>query len=304
MVLNMSKKNNNKFIKSYFIYPLQAVFFYIFLYSIRTIPFNVASTVGSFVGRKIGKYSKADKVARRNLIKAFPEKTQQEIDKIIIGMWDNLGRVAFEWPQLDLIDITKNDSRVEIIGQQHLIDAYKTGKSSITFLLYMSNWEVAAVSIFQSGVKISSIYRSASNPLIDKLIIKFRLKFNNELIPKGRKGAREILKVLNKNRMLALFVDQKLNEGTAVKFFGRDAMTPRAAAELSLRLKCPLLPIKQERVNDNHFKITVLPPVELPDTGNKKDDVMILLNQMNGMIEEWVRERPEQWFWVHNRWPN
>ena len=300
----MNSKNKSKLIRRYFIYPLQAVFFYIFLYSIRVMPFNMASAIGSFIGRNIGKYFKADKIARNNLQQAFPKKTKPEIDKIIIGMWDNLGRVAFEWPQLDLIDITKSDSRVEIIGRQYLIDAYATGKSSIAFSAHMSNWEIAPLSIFQSGVEISSIYRSASNPLIDKLITKFRYKFNSELIPKGRKGARDILRVLANNRMLAMLVDQKLNEGLPVKFFGRDAMTPTAAAELSLRLKCPLLPIRQERINDNHFKITVMPPLELPNTGNKKDDVMILLNQMNGLIEQWIRQRPEQWFWVHNRWPN
>jgi KDO2-lipid IV(A) lauroyltransferase len=96
----------------------------------------------------------------------------------------------------------------------------------------------------------------------------------------------------------------KMNDGIAIPFFGRDAMTAPAIAQLALRFNCPIVPFRAERLGGAHFRLTVYPPLELPRTGNREADIRALMVQINTLLEQWVRARPEQWLWLHRRWPD
>jgi KDO2-lipid IV(A) lauroyltransferase len=101
-----------------------------------------------------------------------------------------------------------------------------------------------------------------------------------------------------------MLVDQKMNDGIPVPFFGRDAMTAPAAAQLALRFDAVLMPVRVERVRGAHFRIYMRPPIEVERTGNKHDDTLALMRKVNLEIESWVREEPGMWLWLHRRWPN
>jgi len=99
-------------------------------------------------------------------------------------------------------------------------------------------------------------------------------------------------------------VDQKLNEGIPVPFFGRPAMTAPTLAVLALRYRCDVLPVRVERRDGARFRLTIYPPLRLPDTGSRAADIGKLMEAVNATLEGWIRERPEQWFWLHRRWPD
>jgi len=95
-----------------------------------------------------------------------------------------------------------------------------------------------------------------------------------------------------------------MNDGIAVPFFGRDAMTAPAIAELALRYDCAVLPARVERLPGSRFQVTVFPPHDLPASGDKAADVLALMTQINHTLEGWIRARPGHWFWLHRRWPD
>jgi len=101
-----------------------------------------------------------------------------------------------------------------------------------------------------------------------------------------------------------MLADQKMNDGTPVPFFGRPAMTAPALAALALRFDCDVLPARVERLAGTHFRLTVFPALPLPRTGDSHADAAALMAQVNAILETWIRDRPEQWFWVHQRWPD
>ena len=101
-----------------------------------------------------------------------------------------------------------------------------------------------------------------------------------------------------------MLVDQKMNDGIAVPFFGRDAMTAPAIAELSMRYKCPIIPVRVERTKGAYFKVTVYPPLNNDTHTDKNTDSKIIMTKINELLESWIEERPEQWLWIHKRWPN
>jgi KDO2-lipid IV(A) lauroyltransferase len=101
-----------------------------------------------------------------------------------------------------------------------------------------------------------------------------------------------------------MLADQKMNDGIALPFFGRPAMTAPALAVLALRFDCDVLPARVERLAGARFRLTVYPPLPLPRSGDHHADVAMLMILVNQTLESWIRDRPEQWFWLHRRWPD
>jgi KDO2-lipid IV(A) lauroyltransferase len=117
-------------------------------------------------------------------------------------------------------------------------------------------------------------------------------------------AARRSMEALKEGRHLALLVDQKMNDGIPVPFFGRDAMTAPAVAQLAMRYNAAIVPARVERLAGAHFRLTVFPEVVQPRSGNRQADTRAIMASVNAVLESWIRARPEQWFWLHRRWPD
>jgi KDO2-lipid IV(A) lauroyltransferase len=268
----------------------------------RLLPLGCASTVGAALARVIGPRLAVSRTARRNLRIAFPEFSETQIAATVAGMWDNLGRVAAEYPHLGKIRVYEPGGRVETHGFEHLDRAVAAGRRTIIFSGHLANWEIGMLAAMQCGAPVAQIYRAANNPLVDRMIRRFR-GAGGELIPKGAIAARRAIAVLRRGGNLALLADQKMNDGIPVPFFGRMAMTAPALAALALRFDCDVLPARVERLGGAHFRLTVFPPLPLARSGNPHADIAALTTLVNTTLEGWIRERPEEWFWLHKRWP-
>src|SRR5205814_1253721 len=150
---------------------------------------------------------------------------------------------------------------------------------------------------------LAQIYRAANNPLIDRMIARLR-GGKSELIPKGAIASRRAVAALRRGGHVSLLADQKLNDGIAVPFFGRPAMTAPALALLALHYDCDVLPARVERLDGARFRLTIYPALPLSKSGDRSADVLALMTAVNATLEGWIRERPEQWFWLHRRWPD
>jgi len=267
------------------------------------LPMDAASALGGALARRIGPRLGISKRARRNLSAALPELSAPETERVLRDMWDNLGRVAAEYPHLRRIRVFPPDGRVDTSGIEHLDRAIAGGRPVIIFGGHLGNWEIAARAAGQYGIDVAQIYRAANNKLVDRMIARFR-GTGSEFIPKGAIASRRALAALRRGAHLTLLVDQKLNDGIAVPFFGRPAMTGPALALLALHFDCAVLPARVERLRGAHFRLTIDPPLPLPSSGERAADVAALMEAVNRMLEGWIRERPEQWFWLHSRWPD
>ncbi len=271
--------------------------------TLSILPLDWASALGGALARWIGPHTGVSKVARNNLRAAFPELGVTAIEAIIRGMWDNLGRVVFEYPHLAKIKVFAGDGRIELRGLDNLERALAAERRVIMFSGHLGNWEIGALAAGQYGLDMAQIYRAANNPHIDRMLRRLRGNLG-ELIPKGAVASRRAVAVLRRGGHLGLLADQKLNDGIAVPFFGRPAMTAPALAILALRFDCDVLPARVERLNGAHFRLTVYPKLPLPKSGDRAADTLALMTEINRTLETLIRERPEQWFWLHRRWPD
>jgi KDO2-lipid IV(A) lauroyltransferase len=284
-------------------YRIEAWFARLAFSAFGLLSLDRASALGGALARRIGPYLGVTKRARLNLRAAIPEFSETEIDAIVRGVWDNLGRVAAEYPHLRRIKVFEPGGRVETRGLEHLDASLVAGRRVVLFSGHLGNWEIAALAGGQYGLDIAQIYRAANNPLFDRLIGRLRGD-QGELIPKGSVASRRAAATLRRGGHLSLLVDQKLNDGIAVPFFGRPAMTAPALALFALHFDCDVLPVRVERTEGARFRLTVYPKLPLPRSGSREADVLALMTAVNRTLEEWIRERPEQWFWLHRRWPD
>jgi len=234
----------------------------------------------------------------------MPELSAAERARIIRGMWDNLGRVMAEYGHLARISCFGPDARAEVVGTDHVDRAVARGKPIIFFSGHFGNWEMAAIAGVQYGLDVVEVYRAANNPATEAVMLALRRSLGVEPVSKGASGARRIIAAIRAGRTVGMLVDQKMNDGIPVPFFGRDAMTAPAIAEFALRYDCTLLPVLVERVAGARFRVLVEPPVEVRRTGDRRADTHTIMVEVNRLLESWVRARPEQWFWLHRRWPD
>jgi len=290
-------------LKRYLTDPLTALAAALVYALFRLLPLRRASAVGGALGRAVGPRLKVSERARRNLKNAFPNKTPEEIAAIVTAMWDNLGRLVGEYPHLSAIDVYDPNGPVRVTGAENVDLLRDDGKPGIFFSGHIANWEIVSLGATQRDLPLDRIYRAANNRLVEWLYRRGRAVVEGALIPKGADGARQLLKSLRGGNHLGMLVDQKMNDGIPVPFFGRDAMTAPALAELALRYDCPVVPARVRRLAGATFRLEIEPPLDFTPTGDKHADVAALMAMVNARLESWIRDTPEQWLWLHNRWP-
>jgi KDO2-lipid IV(A) lauroyltransferase len=261
----------------------------------RILPLDVASALGGLLGRIFGPFSRAHLTARRNLEHALPEIDDAKRSVILRDMWDNLGRVVAEYPHLSRPIMRK---RITIEGGEYLEHFKQSKEAAIYISGHFANWEIVPLAAAIRGFPMVLIYRAANNPVADRIIRYLRAGHSISMHNKGLHGARQALKALKEGVPVAMLVDQKMNDGSPVPFFGRDAMTATAVAQMAIKLQVPLFLARVVRTDGAHFHVTLHEPLKC-DPGADPIDVMA---GINAQFERWIREHPAQWFWVHNRW--
>ncbi|MFT9440322.1 MAG: lauroyl acyltransferase [Acetobacter papayae] len=269
---------------------------------------ETASTFAGNLARAIGPFLPVSRVAERNLELAMPELSQRERRAIVRGVWENLGHTVGELPHIaSLQENTPSGPGFEVQGAEYLHEQARHGGPVLFVSGHIGNWEMLPPAVARHGVPFASFYRAAGNPRVDALIRTLRdSAMGGKTVPlfaKGAKGAREALAYVARGGRLGMLVDQKMNDGLEVTFFGQPAMTAPALAAMALRYRCPVIPGYVMRLGPARLRVVVEAPLTLPDTGNKQEDTRLLTQAINDRLESWIRQKPQSWLWLHRRWP-
>lgn len=293
----------SKFFKKYIRYPFEGILMVVIFPLVCILPFSWTSALFGVLTSAFGRFSKISRRAVKNYQMFFPRATQQEAALLVDKVWNNFGRSIGEYHKLRLYNVYESE-RFEVQGVEHIDRLIEDGKPGIIFSAHLASWEPAIMAATQRGLKLSQLYRTLNNPYVDKIVRWGQERIGQEVLTKGSKDGRRLVQVLKEGGHLFMLVDQKMNNGIAVPFMGRLAMTPPAPARLALKFDCPLVPARVERIDGKaRFRITYYPPLSYERTGDLNRDVYQIMKQVNETIEGWIRERPEQWLWLHQRWP-
>jgi KDO2-lipid IV(A) lauroyltransferase len=264
------------------------------------------SNLGGGAARHIGPFLPVNRVADGNLQRALPALDAAARRRIILGMWDNLGRTAAELAHLPALRRTKQGPGWEVEGEHHLLHAMVQHRQILFFSAHLGNWELILPIAAALGLPIGGFYRAASNPFVDRVIQAQRQRAapHVPMFAKGGPGARAALRHLLAGGSLGGLVDQKMNDGIAAPFFGQMAMTASALPQLALRFATPLLPVHIVRTGPARFLLIIEAPLSADPSGDRAEAILALTTAMNATVERWIREQPQSWLWMHRRWPN
>ena len=281
---------------------LEYIIFFLITRLLKLLPMDKSADLCSFVARKIGPFLSVTKTARRNLENVYGDSI--DINQTIDDLWDNFGRYIGEFPFISILSEEEVSKRVNLTGLENIEDLKQRNQPFILFLCHQANWDIVIRKMNTIYSKFGIVYRKANNSLIDKEIL---LKRNNtvgiHMIAKGRSGAKILVQTIKSKMSIAMLVDQKMNDGIEVPFFGRPAMTAPAIAKLALQYDYPIVPCQLIRKGrSSNFEMKVHKPIKIEKTDDKIKDCYNIMNIINLRIEEWIRQRPGQWFWFHNRW--
>ncbi|HSF07280.1 MAG TPA: lysophospholipid acyltransferase family protein [Methylomirabilota bacterium] len=264
--------------------------------------------VASWLGRRMGDLAylalpHRRRIALENLAQAFPEMTAAERRALCRRSWQHLGLVFVELCALLSRPLDDLLSRIVVEGREHLDRAMAAHGRVLALTGHLGNWEVLSVAHRVTPYPLAVVVRPLDAGWINPLAERLRLRTGIELIDK-RKALRPILAALSRGGMVGILLDQNAtrSEGVFVPFFGRLASTSRSVALLALRTGAPIVPIFSRREGDGRHRIIVRPPLDVPETGDRETAVAELTGRCTEVIEAAIREAPEQWLWVHNRW--
>jgi KDO2-lipid IV(A) lauroyltransferase len=269
------------------------------------LPRNTAISLAGFLGRlSYFLISPARRKTKENLKLAFgSELSEKQIKKIAIQVFVNLGKNVVDAVRLKKTRWEDVEKITEIEGLEYFDTAYRAGKGVIGFTGHIGNFELMAAYFSLRGYKLSVIGREVYDPRLDRLLVENRESVGLKNIS-SFDGVKPLLKVLKKGEFLGILADQDSSRvrGIFVDFFGRPARTPVGPVLLAYKTGSPIVPMAIVRKGKNRYKIIVKPPVELACSDNQEKDVTDTLQRCTDALASIIRQYPDQWLWMHDRW--
>ena len=244
------------------------------------------------------------RIAARNLAIAFPDLAPAERRGIALKCFKNLGRVAAEFPQIRRFRESNIHQFLSLEGVEHFHRARQKGKGVLFLTAHFGNWEwMAAAFPLLAHHKSHVIFRPLDSRFLDGLVDRLRTATGNETVPKEKSMGR-ILRILKAGGTVGILLDQNMawQEGVFVNFFDELACTNVGVALLALRTGAPVLPIFNFRGAQGRYQTVIEPEVTLIRTGDQGQDIEKNTELFTRIIEKHVRDYPDHWLWVHQRW--
>ena len=283
----------------YIKYFIQFLFIIISFVIFKLLGPILSSNLSGKIFEKIGPFFRSKNIIVSNLKRAFPEKNSEQLNEIINLMWNNYGRFFAEFMFIKDFREGKLSEKIEIEGKEFL-DEIKINNRQVVFISgHLSNFELMAMYLEKSGIKLSTIYRPLNNIFLNQIMERVRIKYicRNQ-IKKGIGGLKKLISLKKNNISTALMIDQRVSEGIPSDLFNEKALTTTIPAQLVKKFNIPVVPVYIERTKGINFKISISRPINFSENST----IQSITDELNLILEKMIIKKPEQWIWSHNRW--
>ena len=261
---------------------------------------DAASALSGQLLRLIGPLGARHRRAQANLAAALPALSPARRRTICRKMWQNAGRVLGE---LCVMEALRDDPSRFHFECRALREAAGRGRGVILLSLHSGNWEIAALCAHHLGLPGLAVYQKMTNPLCEAQFRSLRQPLYAEgLLPKGHKTALALHRSLRAGKIVSIMGDLREPSGIFVDFFGRQAWADTRPARLALATDTPIVAVRVLRRGGAYFQISTH-HLEITRSGNMRHDAALITRRIHALFERWIGEAPEQWLWMHRKWP-
>ena len=284
-----------KYIKYFIQFFLTILSYLIF----RILGPNFSSNLSGKIFELIGPFFRSKQIIYTNIKRAIPDIDSKNLENITRLMWNNYGRLFAEYMFIKDFRYGKLAGKIQIEGQETLDKIIKSKKQVIFISGHFSNFELMAMYLEKTGVKLSTIYRPLNNFFLNGIMEGIREKYICKYqIKKGIGGLKKLISLKKNNFSTALMIDQRVSEGVLSNLFNQKALTTTIPAQLTKKFSIPIVPVYIERIKGLNFKISINDPINF----SKEDSNENITLRLNQILEKMILKKPEQWIWSHNRW--
>ena len=281
-------------------YWIEAAFLRTAIFLFRLIPVDMASAAMGFFCRMFAPFNSRHKRALRHLALALPETSEEQRQAIVKGMWDNLGRVAAE--TFHIADLMVQNDRYEVFPDERTQKILDENTACVWVSLHSGNWELCVQPPVRRGHNVTGVYQALKNPITDAILRDMRQAlYRGGLYSKGHQTARKLISTLRQGGSVGIMADLRETRGIKVPFFGLPAYATPIPASLARTCGVPIIAGRVVRTKGVHFRIEGR-YIEVPQTDDRKADIEAATIEIHKIFEEWIRENPEQWMWIHRKW--
>lgn len=268
------------------------------------LPLGVSFFLGNILGSLAYRLDKKRRnIALENIKRAYGSAVSQErAEEIAEKSLICLATMFFEFLRMPWLKKEELNKYFECEGIENLQNALLRKKGVIMLAAHLGNWEYIGAFFGLSGYTLDAVVRDADSPLFDEFIRWARTRCGNIMVSKNR-AMRRLMKRLNDNGIAIVLLDQNVAqaEGVFVDFFGAPACTNKGPALLASATGAAVVPAFILRNGRGH-RVIIKPEIPIANTGNKERDAIENTRRFTKAIEDMIRQRPEEWFWVHRRW--
>ncbi|MDC3099433.1 lysophospholipid acyltransferase family protein, partial [Candidatus Pelagibacter sp.] len=260
---------------------------------------NLSSKLSGKIFELIGPFFRSRQIIHSNIKRGIPDISSENLKNITRLMWNNYGRLFAEYMFIKDFRYGNLENKIQVEGQE-ILDEIKRSEKKVIFISgHFSNFELMAMYLEKTGIKLSAIYRPLNNIFLNGIMEGIRKKFIcKHQIKKGVGGLKKLISLKKNNYSTALMIDQRVSEGVLCNLFNQDALTTTIPAQLVKKFNIPVVPVYIERIKDLNFKISINNPINF----SKEESVKNITLKLNQILEKMILKKPEQWIWSHNRW--
>lgn len=251
---------------------------------------------GWVVSRLLAPIAGYDKRVRANLALIFPDMPQAEVARMARAVPDNAGRTLVELYSGAEFKAHVANSTITGAGLSAILQARDRGQGVILVSGHFGNYDVPRAVLSAQGHLVGGLYQPMKNPYFNAHYIRTIAAIGTPMFARGRRGLAEMVQHLRKGGLLGMLIDQSMEHGAPLTFFGKRALTALSAAELALKYNCLLVPIYGVRQPDGlSFELVIEDPIP---AGTPE----AMTQALNDSLETIARQHLDQWFWIHRRW--
>lgn len=236
-----------------------------------------------------------------NVMKSDLARTEEEAMEVVKASVYRFGPMMVEVLGFPALNKAKIDRLVAISGGEHLETALSHGKGAILATAHSGNWELLGAALAYQGFPLVAVVKKQKNAGADQFINEYRTQAGMHVT--YRTSIKEMVRLLGEGKIIGLLMDQDASaDGIIVDFFGRPASTVQGPAALARMKGAPIVPAFIATRPDGTHQAIIYPPLWVDKTEDREYDIRTTTNQLNRIIEDHIRQYPEEWFWLHNRW--
>jgi Kdo2-lipid IVA lauroyltransferase/acyltransferase len=271
---------------------------------ISALPYKIVVRLGRCCGKIYWYIAKKQRIRAENTMQEHLGVSPAEAKRHVRKLFLNLGMTFAEIMYMPALNKDNIRGLVTFDRPDVLWEALKQGRGVVVLACHMDNWEWLGAALALNGLPLSAVEKPQPNRVYSDFMNKLRRGVGQEIFSRGTSEILGCARAMKKGRLLGLVADQDGgHNGIFVPFLGKMASTPTGPAYFSRKFSAPIIPIFIVRKQGDYgHSVIVKDPLYYEDTGDRKADDYKVTSKMTKIVEEVIKEYPDNWIWFQHRW--